>query len=125
MRCVALKPELLLFDEPTSSPDPEHLGDVHWRAEGRGRRTLGMIGATHELDFARQVADELLLMNGGVCSEQSAATDLLTAPKEERAQQVPYRLLNPSERLASTLLKVIPRRRWQVSFPKGGVDSRN
>ena len=95
VRAVALRPQLLLFDEPTSSLDPELVGDVLTVMKELAEEGWTMVVVTHELAFARQVADEVLFLDGGVIVERGAPEQLFTAPREERTQQFLKRLLFP------------------------------
>jgi len=95
VRALALRPQLLLFDEPTSSLDPELVGDVLTVMKELAEEGWTMVVVTHELVFARQVADEVLFMDGGVIVERGAPEDVFTAPREPRTKQFLDRLLNP------------------------------
>lgn len=95
VRALALKPQLLLFDEPTSALDPELVGDVLAVMKELADEGWTMVVVTHELAFARQVADEVLFMDGGVIVERGAPRDIFTAPKEERTKQFLHRILSP------------------------------
>lgn len=95
VRALALRPQLLLFDEPTSSLDPELVGDVLGVLKGLAEEGWTMVVVTHELVFARQVADEVLFLDGGVVVERGAPEELFTSPKQERTKQFLHRLLFP------------------------------
>ncbi|MDJ0336393.1 amino acid ABC transporter ATP-binding protein [Salinibacterium sp. G-O1] len=95
VRALALKPQLLLFDEPTSSLDPELVGDVLGVLKGLADDGWTMVVVTHELVFARQVADEVLFMDGGVIVERGAPSELFANPQHERTKQFLHRLLFP------------------------------
>lgn len=95
VRALALKPQLLLFDEPTSALDPELVGDVLAVMKELADEGWTMVVVTHELAFARQVADEVLFMDGGVIVERGAPRDIFTAPKQERTKQFLHRILSP------------------------------
>ena len=95
VRALALKPQLLLFDEPTSALDPELVGDVLAVMKELADEGWTMVVVTHELAFARHVADEVLFMDGGVIVERGAPRDIFTAPKEERTKQFLHRILSP------------------------------
>ncbi|HEV7955724.1 MAG: amino acid transporter ATP-binding protein [Microbacteriaceae bacterium] len=95
VRALALRPQLLLFDEPTSSLDPELVGDVLTVMKELADDGWTMVVVTHELTFARQVADEVLFLDGGVIVERGAPQQLFTAPREERTKQFLNRLLFP------------------------------
>ena len=95
VRALALKPSLLLFDEPTSALDPELVGEVLGLIRELATEGWTMVVVTHELAFARQVANEVVFMDGGVVVERGAPEDILVAPKEERTKQFLHRILNP------------------------------
>jgi len=95
VRALALRPQLLLFDEPTSSLDPELVGDVLTVMKELADEGWTMVVVTHELVFARQVADEVLFMDGGVIVERGGPKEVFTAPREERTRRFLDRLLNP------------------------------
>lgn len=85
-RALALDPDVMLFDEPTSSLDPETTGevlDVMRRLAGEG---MTMVIATHEMEFARDVADVVLFMDGGVIVESGQAKDFFRSPASTRAR---------------------------------------
>ncbi|WP_427016520.1 amino acid ABC transporter ATP-binding protein [Pseudarthrobacter sp. P1] len=94
VRALALKPQLLLFDEPTSALDPELVGDVLEVIKELADEGWTMVMVTHELAFARQTADEVIFMDGGVVVERGPAQEVLRVPKEERTQQFVRRLLH-------------------------------
>jgi L-cystine transport system ATP-binding protein len=95
VRALALKPDLLLFDEPTSSLDPELVGEVLSVITELATSGWTMVVVTHELAFAREVADEVLFMDGGVIVERGAPGQVLRAPREERTRRFVARLLHP------------------------------
>ncbi len=95
VRALALKPDLLLFDEPTSALDPELVGEVLTVMKELADEGWTMLVVTHELAFARQVADEVLFMDEGVIVERGAPRDIFSAPREERTRQFLHRVLNP------------------------------
>lgn len=92
---MALKPSLLLFDEPTSALDPELVGDVLRVIKELADEGWTMVLVTHELAFAREVADEIVFMDQGVVVERGHPDVVLRAPQNERTQQFVHRLLNP------------------------------
>ena len=94
VRALALKPQLLLFDEPTSSLDPELVDDVLAVIKELADEGWTMVIVTHELAFARQMADEVVFMDGGVVVERGPASQVLRNPREERTQQFVRRLLH-------------------------------
>jgi polar amino acid transport system ATP-binding protein len=85
-RALAMKPKLMLFDEPTSALDPELVGDVLDVMRGLARDGMTMIVVTHEIGFAREVADELVFMDGGVIVEAGAPREVLANPQHERTK---------------------------------------
>lgn len=93
VRALALKPQLLLFDEPTSALDPELVGDVLTVIQELASEGWTMVLVTHELAFARETADEVVFMDGGVVVERGSATEVLTNPQEPRTQQFLQRVL--------------------------------
>ncbi|MCZ2402607.1 amino acid ABC transporter ATP-binding protein [Paenarthrobacter sp. Z7-10] len=94
VRALALKPQLLLFDEPTSALDPELVGDVLTVIKELAEEGWTMVIVTHELAFARQMADEVIFMDGGVVVERGPASEVLRDPQQERTQQFVRRLLH-------------------------------
>jgi L-cystine transport system ATP-binding protein len=95
VRALALRPQLLLFDEPTSALDPELVGDVLTVIKELADEGWTMLIVTHELAFARQVANEVIFMDGGVVVERGHPDTVLRAPRQERTKQFVDRLLNP------------------------------
>ena len=94
VRALALKPQLLLFDEPTSALDPELVGEVLGVIQELADEGWTMVIVTHELAFARQVADEVIFMDGGLVVERGPAAEVLRAPRQERTRQFVRRLLH-------------------------------
>lgn len=86
-RALALKPDILCFDEPTSALDPELTGEVLRVLRELAEHKTTMIIVTHEMKFARDAADRILFMDGGVVVEQGDAKELIDHPKEERTRQ--------------------------------------
>jgi cystine transport system ATP-binding protein len=86
-RALALQPDLILFDEPTSALDPELVGEVLSTIRALADEDRTMIIVTHEMSFARDVADRAIFMDGGVIVEQGPAAKLFTQPQEERTQR--------------------------------------
>lgn len=95
VRALALKPDLLLFDEPTSALDPELVGEVLLVIKELADEGWTMAVVTHELSFAREAADHVLFMDGGVVVEQGAPEQVFTAPQHERTQRFLTRILRP------------------------------
>ena len=86
-RALALKPDILCFDEPTSALDPELTGEVLKVIRGLAEQKTTMIIVTHEMAFARDVADEVMFMDGGVIVEKGPARQVSEHPREERTRQ--------------------------------------
>ena len=95
VRALALRPKLLLFDEPTSALDPELVGDVLTVIKELADEGWTMVVVTHELAFAREVANEVIFMDGGVVVERGHPDTVLRDPREERTRQFVDRLLHP------------------------------
>jgi polar amino acid transport system ATP-binding protein len=85
-RALAMQPKLMLFDEPTSALDPELVGDVLDAMRELAREGMTMIVVTHEMGFAREVADTVVFMDGGVVVESGAPAQVLGSPKHERTR---------------------------------------
>jgi ABC-type polar amino acid transport system ATPase subunit len=85
-RALAMDPKLMLFDEPTSALDPELVGEVLDVMKGLAQSGMTMIVVTHEMGFAREVADKLVFMDGGVVVEQGDPGEVLTNPQRERTK---------------------------------------
>ena len=86
-RALAMKPDILCFDEPTSALDPELTGEVLRVIRGLADQNTTMIIVTHEMAFARDVADQVIFMDGGVVVEQGDSREIINHPKEERTKQ--------------------------------------
>lgn len=86
-RALALSPDILCFDEPTSALDPELTGEVLRVIRALAEQKTTMIIVTHEMHFARDVADRILFMDGGVVVEEGPARQLIDHPQEERTKQ--------------------------------------
>ena len=86
-RALALKPDILCFDEPTSALDPELTGEVLRVIRGLAEQKTTMVIVTHEMAFARDVADQVIFMDGGVIVEQGPARAVIEHPREERTRQ--------------------------------------
>jgi ABC-type polar amino acid transport system ATPase subunit len=85
-RALAMEPKLMLFDEPTSALDPELVGEVLDVMKGLAKDGMTMIVVTHEMGFAREVADSLVFMDGGVVVESGNPTEVLANPQHRRTQ---------------------------------------
>jgi polar amino acid transport system ATP-binding protein len=96
-RALAMKPELLLFDEPTSALDPELVGEVLGVMRNLAAEGTTMIVVTHEMGFAREVADRVVFMDQGVVVEEGAPNQVLLNPKEERTKSFLSRVKQQAE----------------------------
>ena len=85
-RALAMKPKLMLFDEPTSALDPELVGEVLAVMRELATEGMTMIVVTHEMSFAREVADHVVFMDGGVVVEQGDPTSVINNPQHERTR---------------------------------------
>ncbi|WP_089292639.1 amino acid ABC transporter ATP-binding protein [Actinoplanes regularis] len=85
-RALAMRPKLMLFDEPTSALDPELVGEVLEVMKGLARDGMTMIVVTHEIGFAREVADEVVFMDGGVVVEKGSPSEVIANPQQERTK---------------------------------------
>ena len=86
-RALAMKPDIMCFDEPTSALDPELTGEVLKVIRSLAEQKTTMIIVTHEMAFARDVADQVVFMDNGVIVEQGAAKEVIENPKEERTRK--------------------------------------
>ena len=93
-RALALKPDILCFDEPTSALDPELTGEVLKVIRSLAEQNTTMIIVTHEMAFARDVADQVIFLDGGVIVEQGDPHEVIDHPKEERTRQFLTRYAN-------------------------------
>lgn len=87
VRALAMNPDVMLFDEPTSALDPEMVGEVLSVMEDLAKQGMTMVVVTHEMGFARKVADKVLFMDGGYIVEEAPPEELFTQPKDPRLQQ--------------------------------------
>ena len=94
-RALAMRPKAILFDEPTSALDPELVGEVLAAMRDLANEGLTMLVVTHEMAFAREVADRVLFMDQGRILEEGTAEQVLTNPQQERTQDFLRRVLNP------------------------------
>jgi polar amino acid transport system ATP-binding protein len=96
-RALAMKPELMLFDEPTSALDPELVGEVLGVMRGLAAEGTTMIVVTHEMGFAREVADRVVFMDQGVVVEEGSPDTVLLHPTEERTRTFLRRVKQQAE----------------------------
>jgi polar amino acid transport system ATP-binding protein len=94
-RALAMRPKAILFDEPTSALDPELVGDVLAVMRSLADEGMTMVVVTHEIGFAREVADRVLFLDGGVIAEEGPAAEILTNPRNPRTQDFLRRVLKP------------------------------
>ena len=92
-RAVALNPEVILFDEPTSALDPELVGEILQLIKKVAQKNITMIVVTHEMNFAEEVADKVIFMDGGVIVEEGSPREIFYHPKEERTKKFLHRIL--------------------------------
>jgi putative glutamine transport system ATP-binding protein len=93
-RGLAMKPKIMLFDEPTSALDPEMVGEVLDVMKSLAKEGMTMVVVTHEMGFAREVADRVVFMDQGQIIEEGHPDEFFSRPKEERARQFLSRLNN-------------------------------
>ena len=91
-----MKPEAMLFDEPTSALDPELVGDVLGVMRALADEGMTMIVVTHEMGFAREVADRVCFLHSGSIVEEGPSAQVLGAPRHARTQDFLRRVLHPS-----------------------------
>ncbi|PER33175.1 peptide ABC transporter ATP-binding protein, partial [Bacillus thuringiensis] len=92
-RALAMEPEVMLFDEPTSALDPEMVKEVLEVMKSLVTTGMTMAIVTHEMGFAKEVADRVLFLDGGKLVEDSAPEEFFAEPKSERAQQFLQKIL--------------------------------
>ncbi|MET9802234.1 amino acid ABC transporter ATP-binding protein [Streptomyces sp. NPDC006368] len=95
-RALAMGPEVMLFDEPTSALDPELVGDVLAVMRVLAAEGMTMMVVTHEMSFAREVADRVVFMDGGVIVEEGPAAQVVGDPRHERTRHFLTRILDPA-----------------------------
>ncbi|AIQ45003.1 amino acid ABC transporter ATPase [Paenibacillus sp. FSL R7-0273] len=93
-RGLAMKPKIMLFDEPTSALDPEMVGEVLDVMRNLAREGMTMVVVTHEMGFAKEVADRVIFMDQGQIVEEAAPADFFANPKEERTRTFLSRVLS-------------------------------
>ena len=93
-RALAMNPEIMLFDEPTSALDPEMVGEVLDVMKDLAKEGLAMIVVTHEMGFAKEVADKVIFMDEGVIVEQGTPEEVLVNPSEERTKNFLSKVLS-------------------------------
>ncbi|WP_443065909.1 amino acid ABC transporter ATP-binding protein [Streptomyces sp. NBC_00503] len=95
-RALSMGPEVMLFDEPTSALDPELVGEVLAVMRVLASEGMTMMVVTHEMSFAREVADRVVFMDGGVIVEQGPAAQVIGHPRQERTRSFLDRILDPA-----------------------------
>lgn len=95
-RAMALNPAVLLFDEPTSALDPELVNEVLQVIKDLARQHITMVIVTHEMNFAKEVADRIIFMADGIIVEQGTTEEIFWNPQNERTKKF-LRQLNASE----------------------------
>jgi polar amino acid transport system ATP-binding protein len=95
-RALSMDPELMLFDEPTSALDPETVGDVLSVMRNLAKEGMTMLVVTHEMGFAREVADRVVFMDGGVVVEEGVAEHVISSPTQGRTKEFLKRVLDPT-----------------------------
>ncbi|WP_320782392.1 amino acid ABC transporter ATP-binding protein [Streptomyces sp. CRN 30] len=95
-RALSMGPTVMLFDEPTSALDPELVGDVLAVMRSLAREGMTMMVVTHEMSFAREVADRVIFMDGGVVVEDGTPDQVIGAPLHDRTRRFLARLLDPA-----------------------------
>ena len=93
-RGLAMKPKIMLFDEPTSALDPEMIGEVLDVMKALAKEGMTMVVVTHEMGFAREVADRIVFMDRGQIVEEATPAEFFASPREERARVFLSRVLN-------------------------------
>ena len=91
-RALAMNPKILFFDEPTSALDPEITADILKVLRELAEEKMTMVIVTHEIDFARKVADRVIFMDGGVVIEEGKPEDVIDNPSNERTKEFLQRL---------------------------------
>jgi polar amino acid transport system ATP-binding protein len=94
-RALAMQPKAILFDEPTSALDPELVGEVLTVMRSLAEEGMTMVIVTHEMAFAKEVADRVIFLDQGVIAEQGPACEVLTNPRNPRTQDFLRRVLHP------------------------------
>ena len=92
-RALALKPRVLFFDEPTSALDPELTGEILRVIKDLAAKNITMVIVTHEIEFAKNVADRIIFMDGGVVLEDGTPEEVIDNPKNERTKEFLSKML--------------------------------
>jgi len=116
-RALAMDPALMLFDEPTSALDPELVGDVLAVMRQLANDGMTMLVVTHEMSFARDVADRVVFMDGGVIVEEGTPARVIGKPEHPRTQTFLARVLDPTHAKVGEVPDVDE---YQAQHPTGG-----
>ncbi len=92
-RALAMKPDLMLFDEPTSALDPELVGEVLGVMKNLAKEGMTMVVVTHEMGFAKEVADRVIFMDGGKIVEEGTPEEFFNSPQEQRTKEFLNKIL--------------------------------
>ncbi|NLJ25803.1 MAG: amino acid ABC transporter ATP-binding protein, partial [Firmicutes bacterium] len=95
-RALSMDPDVMLFDEPTSALDPETVGEVLKVMKQLAESGLTMLVVTHEMGFAKEVADRIIFMDSGVIAEEGSPEQIFNNPLQERTREFLKRILNPA-----------------------------
>lgn len=106
-RALAMQPKLMLFDEPTSALDPELVGEVLEVMRDLANQGMTMLVVTHEMAFARDVADRVIFMDGGVVVEEGAPSQVINEPQHQRTKDFLSRLRSEHERVAEAAADLV------------------
>ncbi len=123
-RSLSMDPELMLFDEPTSALDPELVGEVLAVMKGLVREGMTMMVVTHEMAFARDVADRVVFMDGGYIVEEGSAERVIGDPQHERTQAFLARVLNPTSVEEGDEFMAAPKPAAGPALPNPALDTR-
>ena len=93
VRSLAMNPDVILFDEPTSALDPEMVGEVLSVMKELARSGMTMVVVTHEMGFARELANRVMFINEGVIAEEGTPDEIFSNPKSERLKEFLSRVL--------------------------------
>lgn len=96
-RAIAINPDVVMFDEPTSALDPELIGEVLGVMKGLAKDGITMVVVTHEMSFARDVANHVIFMEGGVIVEEGTPEQIFDHPENERTRQFLRKILQENE----------------------------
>jgi polar amino acid transport system ATP-binding protein len=121
-RSLSMNPALMLFDEPTSALDPELVGDVLAVMKDLAREGMTMMVVTHEMGFAREVADRVVFMDGGYIVEQGPPESVIGNPQHDRTKAFLFRVLNPNAVQEGDEFAAPPAELETGALPASGLD---